>query len=123
MRAYMQGRLSEQGTWNATQLAESLREEFSVSVTPEAVRQHLLAMDYTCKRTRYAPSREPDLGEEKEAREGLERLKDGPPKGRSPQKYLDVSGFSLCLPPTSCWTQKGRAHQHRDPKRGGRKDA
>ncbi len=83
MRAYMQGRLSEQRTWNATQLAEALREEFSVSVTPEAVRQHLLAMGYTWKRTRYAPSREPDPGEEKEAREELERLKKGPPKGRS----------------------------------------
>jgi transposase len=83
MRAYMQGRLSEQRTWNATQLAEALREEFSVSVTPEAVRQHLLAMGYTWKRTRYAPLREPDPGEEKEAREELERLKKGPPKGGS----------------------------------------
>lgn len=83
MRAYMQGRLSEQRTWNATQLAEVLREEFSVSVTPEAVRQHLLTMGYTWKGTRYAPSREPDPGEEKEAREELERLKKGPPKGRS----------------------------------------
>jgi transposase len=83
MRTYMQGRLSEERTWNATQLAEALREEFSVSVTPESVRQHLLAMGYTWKRTCYAPSREPDPGEEKEAREELERLKKGPPKGGS----------------------------------------
>jgi transposase len=83
MRAYMEGRLSEQRTCNATQLAEALREEFSVSVTPEAVRQHLLAMGYRWKRTRYAPSREPDPGEEKEAPEELERLKKGPPKGGS----------------------------------------
>jgi transposase len=83
MRATMQGRLSEQRTWNATQLAEALREEFSVSVTPEAVRQHLLALGYRWKRTRSAPSKEPDPGQEKEAREELERLKKGPPKGGS----------------------------------------
>ena len=34
-------------------------------------------------------------------------------------KYLDESGFSLCLPPTSCWTRKGQAHQHRVPTRWG----
>lgn len=79
----MEGRLSEHRTWNATQLAEVLWEEFSVSVTPEAVRQHLLAMGYRWKRTRYEPSREPDPGEEKEAREEFERLKKGPPKGGS----------------------------------------
>jgi putative transposase len=36
-------------------------------------------------------------------------------------KYLDESGFSLCLPPTSCWTRKGRAHQHRVKTRWGSK--
>jgi transposase len=77
MRAYIQGRLSEQRTWNATQLAEGLQEEFSVSVTPEAVRQHLLAMGYRWKRTCYTPWREPDPGQDKEAREELERLKRG----------------------------------------------
>ncbi len=34
-------------------------------------------------------------------------------------KYLDESGFSMCLPPTSCWTRKGQAHQHRVPTRWG----
>jgi transposase len=37
---------------NATQQAEVLEEEFSLVVTPEAVRQHLLAMGYSWKRTR-----------------------------------------------------------------------
>ncbi len=34
-------------------------------------------------------------------------------------KYLDESGFSLCLPPTCTWTRKGQAHQHRVPTRWG----
>ena len=82
MRRYMEGRLCEERTWNATQLAQALEEEFSV-VTPEAVRQHLHSMGYARKRTRYAPAKEPDPQEEREAREELERLKKGPSKGRS----------------------------------------
>lgn len=34
-------------------------------------------------------------------------------------KYLDESGFSLCLPPTSTWTRRGQSHQHRVPTRWG----
>ncbi len=78
MRAFMQEKLSEERTWNATQLAEALEEEFSLEVTPEAVRQHLLSMGYSWKRTRYAPAKEPDPEEEREAREELEELKRGP---------------------------------------------
>lgn len=81
MRRYMEGRLGEQRTWNATQLAHALGEEFSLVVTPEAVRQHLHLMGYAWKRTRYAPAKEPDPEEEREAREELERLKKGLPKG------------------------------------------
>ncbi len=32
-------------------------------------------------------------------------------------KYLDESGFSLCLPPTCTWTRRGQPHQHRVPTR------
>ncbi|MBA2691014.1 MAG: hypothetical protein H0U65_00785 [Rubrobacter sp.] len=53
---------------------------FSVAVTPGAVRQHLLSMGYSWKRTRYAPAREPDPEEEMEARKELEGLKKGPPR-------------------------------------------
>ena len=81
MRAFMEERLYEERTWNAAQLAETLEEEFSVAVTPEAVRQHLLSMGYSWKRTRYAPAKEPDAEEEREAREELGELKKGPPKG------------------------------------------
>ena len=80
-REYMQRRLGEERTWNATQLAEALEERFGLAVTPEAVRQHLLSMGYSWKRTRYAPSKEPDPEEEKEARDELERLKKGLPRG------------------------------------------
>jgi transposase len=82
MRRYMEGRLCEQRTWNATQLARALGEELSVVVTQEAVRQHLRSMGYAWKRTRYGPAKEPDPEEEREAREELERLKKGLPKGR-----------------------------------------
>jgi transposase len=83
MRGFMEERLAEERTWNATQLAEALEEVFGLAVTPEAVRQHLLSMGYSWKRTRYAPAKEPDPEEEREAREELEELKKGPPKGGS----------------------------------------
>lgn len=77
VRHYMRGRLEEERTWNATQLAEAIEKRFSLMVTPEAVRQHLLAMGYSWKRTRYAPAKDPDPDEEREAREELESLKRG----------------------------------------------
>ncbi len=79
-RRYMEGRLAELRTWNATQLAEALEDEFSLAVTPEAVRQHLLSMGYSWKRTRYAPAKEADPEEEAEAREEVEGLKKGLPR-------------------------------------------
>ncbi len=36
-------------------------------------------------------------------------------------KYLDESGFCLCLPPAYTWASKGRAHQHRVKTRWGSK--
>lgn len=82
MRTFMEEKLSEERTWNATQLAEALKEGFSVVVTPEAVRQHLHSMGYSWKRTRYVPNKAPDPDEEREAREELEALKRGRPKAR-----------------------------------------
>jgi transposase len=80
-RAFMEHRLSEeQRTWNASQLAEAVEERFGVGVSPEAIRQHLLAMGYRWKRTRYVPSRPPDPEEERKARGELEELKKGPKK-------------------------------------------
>jgi transposase len=81
-RTFMEGKLSEERTWNATQLAEALYESFGVEVTPEAVRQHLHSMGYSWKRTRYVPSKPPDPDEEREAAEELEALKKGLKKER-----------------------------------------
>jgi len=81
-RTFMEGKLSEERTWNATQLAEALGDGFGVGVTPEAVRQHLHSMGYSWKRTRYVPSKPPDPDEERVAREELEALKKGLEKGR-----------------------------------------
>lgn len=83
VREYMRGRLTEGRTWNATQLAEVLEEEFAVVVTPEAVRQHLRSMGYSWKRTRYVPNKAPNPEQERKAREDLEDLKRGRPKARS----------------------------------------
>ena len=42
VRAFMEEKLSEERTWNASQLAEQIEGRFGVVVvTPEAVRQHL----------------------------------------------------------------------------------
>jgi hypothetical protein len=73
----MQKRLCEKRTWNATQLAEAIEEEFSLVVSPEAVRQHLISMGHSWKRTRYSPDKEPDPEQQRQAREELEDLKGG----------------------------------------------
>ncbi len=83
VRTFMEGKLSEERTWNATQLAEVLKESFGVGVTPEALRQHLRSMGYSWKRTRYVPNKPPDPEQEREAREELEGLKRGRRKERS----------------------------------------
>ncbi len=81
VRAFLEGKLSEERTWNASQLAEAVADRFGIGVGPEAVRQHLLAMGYRWKRTRYVPSRPPDPEEEREAAGDLEELKRGLAKG------------------------------------------
>ncbi len=79
VRAFLEEKLSEEErTWNATQLAEVVAGRFGIEVTPEAIRQHLLAMGYRWKRTRYVPSHLPDPEEERKAREELRALKKGP---------------------------------------------
>jgi len=82
-REFMEERLSEDRTWNATQLAQALGEDFGVKLTPEAVRQRLRSMGYAWKRTRYVPTKPPDPEEEKATREELETLKRGHSKGRA----------------------------------------
>ncbi len=81
VRAFMEEKLSEERTWNASQLAEALADRFGIGVGPEAVRQHLVSMGYRWKRTRYVPSRPPDPEEEREAREELEGLRGGRRRG------------------------------------------
>jgi transposase len=83
VRTFMEGKLSEERTWNAAQLAEVLEESFGVGVTSEAVRQHLRSMGYSWKRTRYVPNKPPDPEQERAAREELEGLKRGRRKERS----------------------------------------
>lgn len=81
VRAFMKEKLSEERTWNASQLAEAIADRFGIGVGPEAVRQHLLAMGFRWKRTRYVPSRPPDPEGEREAASDLEELERGLAKG------------------------------------------
>ncbi len=81
-KEFLKERLSEERTWNAPQLAEALLEHLGVSVSPEAIRQHLVAMGYSWKRTRYVPSKDPDTEQEGKAREDLASLKKGPSKAK-----------------------------------------
>lgn len=81
-KEFLKERLSQERTWNAPQLAEALLGRFGISVSAEAIRQHLIAMGYSWKRTRYVPSKEPDPERESEAREELASLKKGPSKAR-----------------------------------------
>jgi transposase len=77
VRTFLEEKLSEERTWNASQLAEAVEGRFGVGVTPEAIRQHLVAMGFRWKRTRYVPSRPPDPEEERKARSELAGLKKG----------------------------------------------
>ena len=60
VKIFMEDKLAEQRTWNATQLAEAVEGRFGIGVGAETIRQHLVAMGYSWKRTRYVPSKPPD---------------------------------------------------------------
>lgn len=77
VKLFLKEKLSEERTYNASQLAEAVEGRFGVRVTPEAIRQHLLTMGYRWKRTRYVPSHPPDPQEEQKAKPELKRLKKG----------------------------------------------
>ncbi len=84
VKLFMEEKLAEERTWNATQLAEAVEGRFGAEarVGAETIRQHLLTMGYSWKRTRYVPSKEPDPEQEGKAREELASLKKGPSKAR-----------------------------------------
>jgi transposase len=83
VKIFMEEKLAQERTWNATQLAEAVEGRFGIGVGAETIRQHLLRMGYSWKRTRYVPSKPPDPEKEREAREELAALKKGPRRGRS----------------------------------------
>jgi transposase len=117
----MEEELPEDGTLNATQLAEALAEDLGVEVTPEAVGRHLLdGLRLEAHPLCAYQTTRPGGG----GGGGVEGGVGGPPKGALEGeivlKYLDESGFHLCLPPTRhTWTLKGAEHQHRVRSRWG----
>lgn len=77
-KAFLRERLGEARTWTAGQLAEAVATHFAIEVSAEAIRQHLHALGYHWKRTRYVPAKPPDPERERHARDELARLKRGP---------------------------------------------
>ncbi len=122
VKVFMEEKLAEERTWNATQLAEAIEGRFGAEarVGPEAIRQHLVAMGYSWKRTRYVPSKPPNPEEEREARDELESLKRGLGGRDHPEVPGPERGISLCLPPAYSCTMKGRANRHEVRTRWGK---
>jgi hypothetical protein len=128
-KTFLREKLSEERTFNATQLAEALREEFGLMVTPEAVRQRryarggtpasafdgLLVETHPLRAEQTAGPRERTRGQG-----GVGRAEKGAREGELVLKHLDESGFYLYMPPAHTWTKKGQqAHQHRVRSRWG----
>jgi transposase len=77
VRAFLQERLGEDRAWNAAQLADEVRQKFTLQMHPQTIRHHLHLMGYGWKRTRYIPAQAPDPDAEHAARAALETLKRG----------------------------------------------
>ena len=90
-------------------------------VSAEAIRQHLIAMGYSWKRTRYVPSKEPDPEAGARGPRRARVPKKGAFEGEIVLKYLDQSGLgiSLCLPPAYSWTKRGAGEPPRGEGPGG----
>lgn len=67
----------------AGQLAAAVADRFGITVSAEAIRQHLHALGYAWKRTRYVPVKLPDPGAEHAARAELGGLKRGRKRANS----------------------------------------
>lgn len=83
VKTYLGERLGEDRTWTAGQLAAVVADRFGITVSAEAIRQHLHALGYAWKRTRYVPMQPPDPGAEHAAREDLRGLKRGRTRANS----------------------------------------
>lgn len=80
--AFLHERLGEDRTWTAGQLADTVAGRFGITVSAEAMRQHLHRLGYRWKRTRYVPAKPPDPAQECRARAELALLKRGPNAAR-----------------------------------------
>src|SRR3712207_5525687 len=108
VRAFLGERLCEQRTWNATQLAEAVEERFGIGVSsgggPPAPASDGLPLEAHPLR----PIRRAGPRGGAASPGGTRRAKKGAEGGEHILKYLDESGFSLCLPPTTyTWTPVG----------------
>lgn len=77
MEAFMHAKLAEDRVWNSSLLGEAIEKKFGVGHKREAIRVKLLALGYTWKRTRYAPSKQVDPEVLAEHQASLETLKRG----------------------------------------------
>lgn len=77
VKTFLGERLGGDRTWTASQLAEAVADRFGITVTAEAIRQHLHALGYRWKRTRYVPAKAPNPDDERAARDELAGQKRG----------------------------------------------
>ncbi len=77
IEAFLHTKLALDRVWNSTLLGEAVEEEFGVSLGREVIRVKLLELDYSWKRTRYAPGKTTDPAVVAEHQASLETLKRG----------------------------------------------
>ena len=81
IKGYMVERLEEERTWTCPQLVDAVKKKYRVTVTSEAIRQHLHQLGYSWKRGRFSPAKHPDRAELKRHKAALDTLKRGQQKG------------------------------------------
>lgn len=77
IKSYLIERLAEERSWTAAQLVDEVTSAFKVTVSAEAIRQHLNQLGYCWKRTRYVPCKAVDPETERRHRASLDTLKRG----------------------------------------------
>lgn len=112
---------SEPRTYNSYQLAEKLKEERKVELSPQRVRKILKKKDYTWKRTRVSLKGKRQEQEFLKKKSDLEMLKRYEEEGYIQLKYLDEAGFCLWSPVSYSYVKKGEQKGINQTKKRGKR--
>lgn len=85
---FLEGKLAEQRSWTAEQLAEALLAELKVKVNRESMRVCLHEMGYSWQRHRYVAVKQPEAELLEQKQQELEALKKEPSKVNSSSSTL-----------------------------------